>query len=147
MWGAPLEPGERVLYYYRVDQTTQYAVEIFFGVLTAPIFGLGIVLLIYLLVHHRERTVYAQAVTTRRLVTLNGKGAALWSIRWEEVAGLNKNTTNGHPTAFGVRNRTGAQFMFTEDLSYVERAIQRFLETPPAARAQIPEVHFDPSVK
>jgi hypothetical protein len=144
MWGEPLEPDERVVYFCRPSRTGARLFMFILGFPMIMMFGLGIYL-IYLAITDRKQAVYAQAITNRRLLAMDGHGKIMFSIRWPEVAGLNKVSRNGVPTSFGVRNRAGVKFMFTDDLNTVERIIQRCVDVP-SERETSREAPFEPAV-
>ena len=144
VWGMPLDDGERVIYYKRNSQIGSRIGLVVIGIPMIAMFGLGLYL-IYLAITDRKQSTYAQVITNRRLVALDGHGAVRFSIKWSEIAGLNKVTRNGVPSAFGVRNRNGEKFMYTDDLYKVEAAIQRFVDTP-RSREDDPEVPYDLTV-
>ncbi|MFO0756646.1 MAG: hypothetical protein U0359_09155 [Byssovorax sp.] len=141
VWGTPLEEGERVIYYKRVSHMGSRIFLFILGVPFTLMFGLGL-WMIYMAITDRKQSVYAQVITNKRLMGIDGHGTIKFSIRWNEVAGLNKVTRNGVPASFGVRNRNGVKFMFTDDLYAVENAIQRFVDTP-RLREEGPEVPYD----
>lgn len=145
VFGFPLEPGERVLYYRYISGTGARIFYALFGIPAILIIGLGF-FLIYLAITHRKQFTYAQVLTNRRMFLLDGRGQERQGIRWENVAGLNKVTTSvGGAKEFGVRNGAGAQVMFTEDLEVAERMITQLVQNP-AAREAMPEVPFDAQV-
>ncbi len=144
MWGVPLEPDERVIYFCRPSRTGAQIMMGFIGVCTIWMLGIGLYF-IYMAITDRSQAVYAQAVTNRRLIAIDGHGKVKFSIRWNEVAGLNKVTRNGSPSAFGVRNRGGVKFMFTDDLVNVERVIQQCVDMP-RERENAMEARFEPNV-
>lgn len=100
-------------------------------------FGIGLYFL-YLAIFDRSQAVYAQAITNRRILAIDGHGKVKLSIRWNEVAGLNKVTRNGSPASFGVRNRGGVRLMLTDDLYTVERVLQQRVDMP-GQRENAPE--------
>jgi hypothetical protein len=144
LWGTPLEPGERVFYYHRINRTPARIGLALCALVVIPLFGLGLYFL-YTVIFDRKREAWAQAMTNRRLITWNGKGAVRWSIRWEEIFGTNKVTQNGYMTGMGVRNRAQQQFLFNDDCPTVERVLMQALETP-RLRETAPEMAFDPQV-
>ncbi len=73
---------------------------------------------------------------------INGRGELKFSIRWPDVAGLNKVKRNGSAMSFGVRNRAGQKFMFSDNLQMVERVIQHCVDVP-SDRETAPEVPFE----
>jgi len=141
VWGHPLEPGEKVVYYKRLPRTGARIFMFLMGFPTILMFGLGFYL-IYLAIADRKNATYAQVITNKRLMAYNGAGKVEFSIRWEEIAGMNKVLRNGATTAFGVRNRNGQKFMYTSDLMFVERVIEQGLDNP-KSRDQSGEVYFD----
>jgi hypothetical protein len=144
LWGMPLEGGERVFYYHRVPRLWARIGYGLCGIMFIPFFGLGLFIL-YQAVFDRKGTVYAQAMTNRRMVALDGRGTLLWSIRWAEVAGLNKETVNRGISAFGVRDGAQRKFLLTDDLRTVERLLTRAMDQP-RMREEAPEVAFDRAV-
>jgi hypothetical protein len=141
VWGVPLEPGERVLFFYRVPRMGTRVFGFIVGLCTILFFGIGI-FLVYLSITDRKRSVYAQVITNRRLMGINGRGEPKFSVRWQEVAGLNKVTRNGAAVSFGVRNRAGVTFMYTDNVYMIERVIQRCADMP-RERENAAEVPFE----
>ena len=140
--GVPLEPGEKVLYFCRNHRMGYRIFGFIIGIPMILMFGIGIYL-IYMAITDRSHAAYAQAITNKRILTINGYGKPLWSIRWEEVAGLNKVT--GKRYEFGVRNAQGTKFMFTENVEWVENTLTKYAGQP-MLREQAPEVQFDHNV-
>jgi hypothetical protein len=138
VFGVPLEPGERVLYYKRLSTMGPRIFQAIVGIPMILMFGLGIYL-IYMSITDRKQSHYAQAITNKRLLAIDGHGKPHFAVRWDEVAGLNK--VSGRHDAFGVRNRSGEKFLFHKDLHVVERAITYLAENP-RARDESPEVPF-----
>jgi hypothetical protein len=144
VWGVPLEPGERVLYFYRSNRLGIRAFAFIIGIPLILMMGIGLYF-IYLGATDRKRSVYAQVATNRRLMGINGRGELKFSIRWPDVTGLNRVTRNGSIASFGVRNRAGAKFMFIDNLDMVERVIQRCVDVP-HERETAAEVPFETAV-
>ncbi|MBX3233862.1 MAG: hypothetical protein KIT84_31425 [Labilithrix sp.] len=140
--GVALEPGEKVLYYYRANRIGYVIFGLIIGIIMIPAFGLGLYLL-YLTITDRSHSTYVQTITNKRLMAINGHGKPLWQIRWDEVRGLNKVT--GRRYEFGVRNANGQKFMFDDNVHIVEMVITK-LAGEPMLREQSPEVAFDPYV-
>ncbi len=74
--GVPLQPGERVVYYYKPSYTVNKVVFWILGVITLFIL-IGIGFIIYALVMDRFRP-RAQVVTTQRVIEISGKGVPNW---------------------------------------------------------------------
>jgi hypothetical protein len=70
--GVALEPGERVIYFYKPSYTADKAALWFLGVVTL-IAVVGVVLII-LAILHDSRNPRAQIVTNRRILEISGKG-------------------------------------------------------------------------
>lgn len=146
VFGFPLEPGERVLYYQYISGTGARVFYILFGIPAILLIGIGF-FLIYMGITHRKQFAYAQVITNRRLFLLDGRGMEMKGIRWESVAGINKVVTSvGGTKRFGVRNAAGAEVLFDEDLANVERMISELLQNP-SRREMLPEVAFDAQVR
>lgn len=94
-------------------------------------------------IRDRKQSVYAQAITNRRLLAIKGNSSLEFSIRWQDVAGMNKVTRNNMPSAFGVRDRAGRQCLFRGDLFMVEKVITQCCDSP-RFKEEAPEVAFDP---
>jgi hypothetical protein len=144
VWGVPLEPDERVLYFYRSSRVGIRVFAFMIGIPLILMLGLGF-FFIYLGATDRKRSVYAQVITNRRVLGINGRGELKFSVRWTEVTGMNKVTRNGAAASFGVRNRAGAKFMFVDNLYMVERVIQHCLDAP-RERETAAEVPFETAV-
>jgi len=71
VFGVPLEPGERVLYFRRNSNTANRVFSLIFGIPLILLFGLGL-WLIHEAFFDRKKTHYAQAITSRRLLAING---------------------------------------------------------------------------
>ena len=70
VWGVPLEPGERVLYYKRHTGSGERIFMFAMGVLFLPVlFGL---LLLYWAVFYEETHERAQVITDRRIMGITG---------------------------------------------------------------------------
>lgn len=140
VFGVPLEEGERVLYYQRNSQLGAQIFCILIGIPMILVLGLGIYF-IYVGITHKTQATYAQAITNKRLLAMYGNGTLEWSIRWEQVRGLNKVT--GKVYKFGVRDANGTKFLYNEDVATVERVITQLADTPKNLESW-PEVRFDP---
>ena len=144
IFGVALEQGERVLYYKR---NPTLVARIFLGLLGVPfilLFGLGIWMIYQAIVHRTASNIYAQAITSKRLLAINGVGKPVFDLRWEQVRGMNKVLRNGAPMGFGVRDGSGQKYMYGQDLAMVERVIQRCLDNPRERGAVGVDVFFDP---
>jgi|GEM_PF-4878060 len=142
VYGVPLDAGERVLYFKANARLGRRIFWVILGIPMILMFGLGLYL-IYSAITDRKSSIYAQALTNRRLLAINGRGAVRFSVRWDEVAGMNKVT--GKSNEFGVRNAAGARFMYEQDLVNVERLITQFVQSA-QLREQAPEVPFQSDV-
>jgi hypothetical protein len=145
VFGFPLEPGERVLYYKRVPTLGGRVFYLVFGVPMILLLGIGIYL-IYLGITHRKQFAYAHVVTNRRMFALDGHGHEMKGMRWEAVVGMNKiSTSTGLVRQIGVRNAQGNTCLFDEDMTTLERVISALLQNP-GQRETWPEVSFDAHV-
>ncbi len=144
VFGVPVEPGERVIYYKRKSWLGARIALVIFGIPLIPVFGIGLYLF-YWAITHRKSMCYAQVITNQRLLTINGHGQPLFAIRWQEVRGLYQRTTNGRLTSFGVRRGDGHNLPFSDDVHNLQRLIPYYLQTP-MAREQAPAVQFDTAV-
>ncbi len=145
VFGEPLWPGERVLYFKYLPGTGARIFYFIAGVPMIVILGFGFYLL-YLAITYRRQFAHAQVITNKRLFALDGRGKEMAGMRWESVVGLNKvAASTGLVRQFGVRNAQGATFLFGEDLKTVERLVT-LLSQSPAQREALPEVRFDPHV-
>jgi hypothetical protein len=144
LFGLALEPGERVLYYKRNAMLVGRIILVVLGVPFIPFFGLGIWMIYQAIVHRTAGNIYAQAITSKRLLAINGVGKPVFDVRWEQVRGMNKVLRNGAPMGFGVRDGNGQKYMYGSDLAVVERVIQRCLDNPRERGAVGADVFFDP---
>lgn len=145
VFGVDLEMGERVLYFRRNPTLGSRIGLTIVGILFVWLFGLGIFLL-YLAITDRKQSHYAQAITNRRLLAIDGHGHPKFQIRWEQIAGMNKVAhSTGLVKKFGVRNAAGEEFLFLEDCPTIERVISQLLQNP-SNREMWPEVPFQPHV-
>jgi hypothetical protein len=144
LFGVALEPGERVHYYKRNPTVIPRILLAVLGVPFILMFGLGIWMIYQAIVHRSAGNIYAQALTSKRLLAINGVGKPVFEVRWEQVRGMNKVLRNGAPVGFGVRDGTGKQYMYGQDLTMVERVIQRCLDNPRERIAPGADVFFDP---
>lgn len=142
LYGVPLEAGERVLYFKQNSRLPRRILWVVLGIPFIAMFGLGIYL-IYCAITDRKKSIYAQAFTNRRVLAISGRGQVLFSLRWDQIAGLNK--VSGKYTEFGVRNAAGTQFMYEQDLGNVERLLTQ-LAPSAQLREQSPEVPFQSEV-
>ena len=138
VFGVPLEPGERVLYFRRNSNLANRIFSVIFGIPLILLLGLGLYL-IYTAFFDRKTSHYAQAITSRRLLAINGHGQPLFAIRWEEVAGLNRVT--GRERLFGVRNHAGKKFLFSSDIDTLDVVITQCVQHP-QSRETATEVPF-----
>jgi hypothetical protein len=143
VFGVPLEPGERVIYYRRINVLPTRIFLFLMGIPLILLLGLGIYM-IYTAIRHRPSGTYAHAITTNRLLSINGLGTPLFSVRWDDVAGLNEVRKGGGLAQFGVRDRSGKKFLFNEDLGNLRAFLTR--ASSPGARAQLSAVPFDAAV-
>lgn len=144
VFGLPLEQGERILYYKRNATLIPRIFLGLFGIPMIMLFGLGLYMIYLAIVHRSDKNIYAQAITSKRLLAINGVGKPVFQIRWEDVRGMNKVLRNGWPTNFGVRDAAGTRFMYADDLAMVERTIEHYLGNPKERNAAGPDVFFDP---
>ncbi|MDB4940984.1 MAG: hypothetical protein JWP97_518 [Labilithrix sp.] len=137
--GAPLEPGERVIYFRRIDHTGRRVSRIAVGVLLAP-FVVGLFML-YAVFKDMTKEPDAQAITNRRLLAIKNGGVLVGALRWEEVTGFTKVLRRTAEPTMMVRNAAGPQLHFASDGPWLERTLPMWRETP-MYREQAPEVPF-----
>jgi hypothetical protein len=74
--GVPLQPGERVVYFYKPNYTVDKVVFWVVGILTVWML-IGIIFIVLALIHD-SRNPRAQIVTTMRVIEVSGKGVPTW---------------------------------------------------------------------
>lgn len=81
--GVPLQPGERVIYFYKPSYTGDKIALWVVGILTL-IVVIGIIFIILALIHD-GRNPKAQIVTNMRVIEVSGKGVPTWTALGEAV--------------------------------------------------------------
>ena len=81
--GVPLQPGERVIYFYKPSYTADKVVLWICGVLFLIVL-IGIIFIILALIHD-GRNPKAQIVTNMRIMEISGKGVPTWMALQEAV--------------------------------------------------------------
>ncbi len=81
--GVPLQPGERVIYFYKPSYTADKVVLWICGILMLIVL-IGIIFIILALIHD-GRNPKAQVVTNMRVMEISGKGVPTWMALQEAV--------------------------------------------------------------
>ncbi len=75
--GVQLQPGERVIYFYKPSYTGDKVAMWILGVIFVPVFLIGLIF-IYLAVTMEQRNPKAQIITSQRVIEVSGKGVPSW---------------------------------------------------------------------
>lgn len=141
--GVALQPGERVLYYRRIDHTADRVGFLIRAIILIP-FIIGIVLLVQFFTGLKSQAA-AQVVTNRRLFSVNGSGGVIFDVPWERVTGFTKVIFRRQENQFAIKDQAGQTWEFLEDARQLE-AMLPALAAQPQLREQAPEVTFLPTV-
>lgn len=143
VFGVPLEDGERVIFYQRIHPLPERVFMVLVGIPLILMFGFGLYL-IYGAIKHRKGSIYAQVVTTERLLSIDGFGTPNFAVRWSDVGGLYEKRKGGGLQAFGVQDRSGHRFVFLKNLGPLREFLRKAAVS--SVREQLPGVAFDSNV-
>jgi hypothetical protein len=139
VFGVPLEPGERVVYFHREEPGWQKPALIVAGVLLAfAILGL------FLLAAGLMATTECTVVTTRRVLIITRKKTE--QIRLDEIKKITKRIKNGRLSWIWLERGAGQPWLSVQVST--NRGIAPVIDTlakDPAAFAALPSVPFDAS--
>ena len=141
MFGIPLAPGERVIYYRRIPKGP--IGTIITGIILLPFFLVGILLFIQA-AKMRKAESYANVITNRRLFTVNAFGKVLEQLAWTDVTGVTYYRVRRGRDHVDVRGRNNQKVAFYDWVNEVHEFIER---TTGNIRAidSFPEPFFDPA--
>lgn len=137
VFGVPLEPGERVVYFHRDEPGWQKPFLIVLGVLTL----FAIIGLFFLLAGLMANTTVF-VVTTRRFLIIEPKKVS--QVRHGSVKGARLQVKGARPQWFNISGNDGTQlsYQLTVDEPAMHRAVKAALEAP-AELANRPDVPFE----
>jgi hypothetical protein len=143
VFGVPLEPDERVVYFKQVPQLGGLIAVIFVGILMLVVL-IGIFFIVQAF-RNRTIAVHAQVITNRRVMTINGKGQILSQLRWRDVAGMYTKLINGRLSEVGVRTKASVNVLFGDSPHLAQPIFERYCGDLRLLEKD-PEVPFTPNV-
>lgn len=87
VFGVPLEEDERVLYFHRPRRSVVVILRVLFGLMFLPVLPLSI-WMFWAAATDRSYGVYAQVITSGRLLAITGRGTVKWEVRWEQLVSV-----------------------------------------------------------
>lgn len=141
---APLQPGERVIYFHKkMNGGSERVLSIILGIVTIPIL-IGIYLL-YTAIRWNETVDAFYVITNQRLFTVNLLGGVREQVWLHEITNLSHRTGNGS-NSLTVEGASGGSITFRHQEGHVIARLRPMLEglRNPAFMQQLPNVPFEP---